>query len=357
MSASPAPKLDLLGSAAEMGERLRRDLASARRASIAVAFAKESALSVVDLAGWCAPERELRLLAGTDFLLTDLGLLDRLGPLPGASCRVFHGALASAGSARPTFHPKLYLLEEDDRVIAYVGSSNLTRGGLAQNIEANVRIEAPANDATIVQATRMFGELFDGEFATPLSAEFAARYREMQEAQRRAMLTYPTEHDRTRLRVAETLLVARYRSEVASTRWLLVVTPENYAVCMRTGTWGRQHEHQIRQYRPGDVFLFHVTEGRGVATMGMFTGDAYFDDAPLWREMQGGAFPWRIRFVALAELRTAVPTREVLEPSRQGAPKNWFQGFIQASHALSAADFEMLRHSVEQAAREDAGLD
>lgn len=127
---------------------------------------------------------------------------------------------------------------------------------------------------------------------------------------------------------------------------------------MQHGTWGRKNEREARACAPGDVFFMHVTGGGGVRTMGMFTGEPYFDDVdPLWRDMDGkGAFPWRIRFVPLGELRVGIPTKAVLEPLHVGAAKNWFHGFIQASHSLDPADFEALRAAFEPALRADRGI-
>src|SRR5262245_57839089 len=122
-----------------MADRLTEDLNEAGGLSIAVAYAKESALRTVDLEAWAGGDRRLRLLAGTDFALTELGVLRRLETRPGVACRVFHGLSSK------NFHPKLYIIDKGDRRIAYVGSSNLTFGGLRGNVEANVRVEAPVS--------------------------------------------------------------------------------------------------------------------------------------------------------------------------------------------------------------------
>lgn len=50
--------------------------------------------------------------------------------------------------------------------------------------------------------------------------------------------------------------------------------------------------------------------------------------------MDKGSFPWRVSFVPLGELRTGIPTKEILVARRPDAPKHWFNGFIQASHSL-----------------------
>lgn len=334
-----------------MADRLGEDLRDARGLSIAVAYAKQSALGTVDLEGWAREDRTLRLVAGTDFALTELRLLRRLEPRPGVACRVFHSLTGS------NFHPKLYVIDKPDRRIAYIGSSNLTLGGLRGNIEANVRIEAALSTREAKEPIAMFTDLFESEFSTPLTAEFEARYNELQEQQRATTVVREFDgHAVGRLRAAEALLVAQHRATVAARRQLLVVTPDNYALCMRHRTWGHQHEHEIKAYQPGDVLFFHVTEGRGIAAMGMFTGPCYYDSAEVWKNMGKGSFPWRRKFVVLGELRTGISTREVLEPLRVGAPKNWFHGFIQSSHSLSPADFAALHGVFERVLRQEIGL-
>jgi hypothetical protein len=125
---------------------------------------------------------------------------------------------------------------------------------------------------------------------------------------------------------------------------------------MKSFSCGRKKESEIQRFDAGDVFFFHLTGGRGVRAMGMFTGPAYFDDADVWKNMDKGAYPWRRRFLLLGELRTEIPTRAILEPLRPGAPKNWFHGFIVASHTLTAEDFEALRGAFEAALREEKGM-
>lgn len=339
--------VEIIGAPRAVGERLFEDLCDTRRASIAVAFAKESALARLDLERWCHPDRELRLVAGTDFALTELDVLRQLGPLPGTTCRVYHS------TPGVTFHPKLYLLDKGASWVAYVGSSNFTSGGFFTNVEANVRLEGPADAPEITAAASYFGQLFESEFATPLSSEFEAQYAELQAARREALAGTSPLRAAERLRTSGNLLLAAHRARAAAARWLLVGTPENYAICMRTRTWGHQTEDKIRRYRPGDLFLFHVN-GRGVAAMGMFTGPSYWDEAELWQRMPKGSFPWRIRFVTLGELRTGILTRAVLEPLRPAAPKNWFQGYIQASHSVEPTDFEAVRRAFEAAVREES---
>jgi HKD family nuclease len=341
--------IEILGHARAMGDRLKSDLQGARQCSIAVAFAKESALRTVDLEAWVGPARKLKLLAGTDFTLTELGLLRRLST-PGAECRIYH---VFPGT---TFHPKLYILDKQERRVVYVGSSNLTHGGLSTNVEANMRIEGDASERELKEPADLFDKLFTSELTTPLSNEFEAQYKELQEERRAALVRYTIPQTHSNLQVAENLLIGQYRAQVANRRHLIVVTPQNYDLCMRSLTCGRKKESDIERFAAGDVFFFHVTEGRGVRAMGMFTGPAYYDDADVWKKMDKGAYPWRRRFVVLGELRTEIPTRVILEPLRPGAPKNWFQGYVVASHTLTMEYFEALRTAFDHALREERGL-
>lgn len=155
----------ILGSSKAFGESLSEDLRDSSSLAIAVAFAKESALSAIDVEGWCRGGRTLRFLAGTDYALTELELLRRLEIGPQTQCRVYH----SMGPKM--FHPKLYILEQGPTRVVYVGSSNFTRGGLAENVEVNVRLQGPIGTPEVDNARQVFDRMFDGEFATPVSPE------------------------------------------------------------------------------------------------------------------------------------------------------------------------------------------
>lgn len=58
-----------------------------------------------------------------------------------------------------TFHPKIFLFTAQDRARLIVGSSNLTDGGLATNIEAAIDLESPIDGAAVVQAAQCLAEL------------------------------------------------------------------------------------------------------------------------------------------------------------------------------------------------------
>ncbi len=85
----------------------------------------------------------IRVGQPTDLLMTvgiDLGGTSRevLEELLRWNCRVFvfHNALA-----RSTFHPKIYLFERSTEATLFVGSNNLTDGGLYSNYEVATRFD------------------------------------------------------------------------------------------------------------------------------------------------------------------------------------------------------------------------
>lgn len=342
------------GSSRSFGERLAEDLATSDRAAIAVAFAKRSALTEVALDDWCADGRKLDLVAGTDFAVTELELLERLSRRVGADCRVFHKA-----AARTAFHPKLYVLEQPSTAsrVAYIGSANLTSGGLRHNFESVVRMAGPRDHPSLLSAEAMFSDWFDSEYATPLDSEFQARYRALQRAQADAESSRWQLPEARRFFAEERLALAQYRAAKSSARWLLVSTPENYEISVTNGLWGRQHESEIHNYRRGDVFFMHVSRFSAIMAMGMFVDEPFYDDKPLWTHDPRGTYPWRVRLSFFGRLHTGLPTKQLLTPLRRGAPKRWFNGFIQASHRLEDADYQALAAAFRGALRADAERD
>lgn len=76
------------------------------------------------------------------------GLEDLLGleDIGNTETYVYHN------EAEATFHPKVYLLQNEDRARLIVGSNNITEAGLFVNTEAGLQIEAANNDPIIEEA-------------------------------------------------------------------------------------------------------------------------------------------------------------------------------------------------------------
>lgn len=75
------------------------------------------------------------------------------------------------------FHPKVYLIKLDDEYVAFIGSSNLTDGGLENNIELNYKI---FDQSVCLDILNWFNSLFNDGY--PLSDENIEEYESQFEA-------------------------------------------------------------------------------------------------------------------------------------------------------------------------------
>lgn len=83
-------------------------------------------------------------------------LLSGLQQYPSVSLYLYH-------EKNRTFHPKIYLFtnEEAERALLVVGSSNWSRGGLVENVEANVILRLDLSQADHREAYEQVLALFD----------------------------------------------------------------------------------------------------------------------------------------------------------------------------------------------------
>jgi len=340
--------IELLRHGREMGARLAEDLGQAQRLCVAVASAEASALSHLDLVGFVRRGGELRLVTGTDGYATESEFFRRIEGFGGARCRIYHALRGAA------FHPRLYVLDKGERRVAYVGSSDLGAGGLLLDVVVNVRIEGQASESELERPMRIFEELFWSELALPAPSPFEDEYESLRSARKSALLRAPDPALEERLSAAIARRIGEERGRAAARRHLLVVTPKNYALCLATKSFGRKKQVELERYGRGDPFFFHVTgRGKGLRAMGMFVGEVYRDEGAPFRAMDGGAQPFRRKFILLGELAKEIRTRPILESLRPRAPKHWFNGFVQDSHSLSNEDFEALRTAFVKALAEE----
>jgi PLD-like domain len=117
---------------------------------------------------------DCRGLFGVDLGGTTREGLELAGQLFGQA-RVFH----SSGRPVRTFHPKLYLFEQPDRAILFVGSSNLTTGGLWGNFETVTILEldpgVSADEAVLKDAQGWYQQWWSDKNGTrPVGAKTIA---------------------------------------------------------------------------------------------------------------------------------------------------------------------------------------
>lgn len=79
-----------------------------------------------------------------------------------------------------TFHPKLYIIKTSDELVSFVGSANLTKGGLINNIELSIKsLDAQMNSSLIAKFEQWFS------IAYPLTDDninqYEIRYKKLSE--------------------------------------------------------------------------------------------------------------------------------------------------------------------------------
>jgi len=338
-------------------ERTLRDAiadaaAGCQRAKVAVAFAKGSGLDAAPIFRQLVQRgSHVQLIAGVDFQLTDLAAVEEFDHPPSEARLYFRGA----ESNKRAFHPKVYVFEQDHDAVAVVGSSNLTGGGLVDNVEANLVLRAEPEHPVIRRITSFHSQLWASGLAVPVTGEFRERYARLQDRRRAAELALRGDADyeraRASLRAAVAEAITTYRADARSRSWLLITSPENYIRCIRGHVWGDEDLRRIRQVRTGDVIFFYVKHpGKYVASMGVVTKPAYEDHSIIWIG-DDRVYPFRFHFDLLVEpvrpigLRPMVPRLDLFD--RADDP-NYGRRLQAAMKELTPHDCTVLREALAE---------
>jgi HKD family nuclease len=336
-----------------VADALNEACRGATRARVAVAFAKGSGLVSSPALDQLASRGRVELLAGVDFQLTDLSVVERF-ERPPSEARVF---LHPDTAGRVSFHPKVYLAESDEVSVALVGSSNLTAGGLGSNVEANVLVRGTP-ETPLIQTIRAFhARLWNSGFAFRLTDTFRKNYSRLQERRHMVELNLRAEADFARaqrdLRTAVVEAIASYRTAGQPRCWLLITSRDNYIRNIEGRIWGDEKKARIAQVRPGDLIYFYITKLMQLGAMGIVTRELYEDRSVHWHD--GRIYPYRFGFSLMIRPPSPVPFRPLV-PSldlfgRQDSP-NWGQSLQTSMLSFTAHDCEVLRGAISQA---DAG--
>ena len=141
---------------------LQAKLPQAVAAKFAVAFVNNSGLSLIEpclQACLQKPGASVEFVVGLDFQMTEPAALKRLYQMSQSwplSLFCFGDPFKEESS---TYHPKLYLIEIQPETTAIVGSSNLTKGGLQDNVEVNIVIEAASSEEVISDIHSVYNRL------------------------------------------------------------------------------------------------------------------------------------------------------------------------------------------------------
>ncbi len=162
---------------------MKNSLNKATDVRIAIAFLKQSGFNIIkdDLNNCLRNNAKVEFLVGLDFRTTEPETLITLRRIsdnnPRIKCYCFSDPRLSNA---PVFHPKLYLMSDRlKNTTAIVGSSNLTRGGLQNNIEINVIFEGKETDNAILQLTNIYIKMRLQETVFEPNYEYLEGYKEI----------------------------------------------------------------------------------------------------------------------------------------------------------------------------------
>lgn len=170
-------------------DELNKSIRTSSKLRFAVAFAKNSGFQLLkdSLNDFFSKSGYAIFLIGLDFSSTDPNVLRDLLSYQVKS--KYFELLCYRGNSTgevSTYHPKVYLLNGNvTKNVAIVGSSNLTRGGLQTNIEANLMISSSDD-------TEIFSDLSDTFLSLRLDKrrvipnhEFIDKYEELYKLNRK----------------------------------------------------------------------------------------------------------------------------------------------------------------------------
>jgi HKD family nuclease len=127
----------------KLSEILTSTFLEANETKIAVAFAKYSGYRVIEpsLVKCLENQGDVEFLVGLDFHTTDAQILQAFASLAGSFQNFKFFCFSDPSDGTAVYHPKIYLFETKTALRSIVGSSNLTKGGLSDNIEVNVLLD------------------------------------------------------------------------------------------------------------------------------------------------------------------------------------------------------------------------
>ncbi|MBN1537148.1 MAG: hypothetical protein JW908_10490 [Anaerolineales bacterium] len=122
---------------------INEEFVTAHDVRFAVAFLKQSGLQLIEssLNNCINNGNSVEFIVGLDFRTTEAMPLKNLLKKAENTEKFHLYCYSDPSDDVETFHPKLYLFRNKNRLRAIVGSSNITRGGLQDNVELNVVLD------------------------------------------------------------------------------------------------------------------------------------------------------------------------------------------------------------------------
>jgi len=175
---------------------LSAEISKSKDVKVAVAFLKYSGYDLIkeNIFECLDNGGKLEFLVGLDFNTTDAKAIKALQEIesdnPMLRCYCFSNPLKND---TPVFHPKLYLLNNGSQATVIVGSSNLTGGGLKNNIEVNAIIKAHIGHEVISDVYGLYNRIkFRSKLFKP-DADYLKNYEKIRQAFKKEYKKYQRE--------------------------------------------------------------------------------------------------------------------------------------------------------------------
>lgn len=167
-------------------KQLNKFIEQADEIWMAVAFVKMSGVNLLlpSIKKAIAKKSKVQMVAGQHFSLTEPKALYQVRNLFKNS-QLSKLYLAHAVSKTVIFHPKLYLFKIGSKGIIVTGSTNITQGGLAKNIECSLCVECNTTDAVWKDAKQFIDNLLLPENAEEATLLAIKRYESFYESQKK----------------------------------------------------------------------------------------------------------------------------------------------------------------------------
>jgi HKD family nuclease len=163
--------------AGELVHEIKECIAESEIIRIAVAFCKRKGFEEINesLKKALEDRKIIKFIVGmsSDYGITDPYVLDQLLKIK----KVFRNNFSVRYYDNPGFHPKLFIFDSVKRVRIIVGSSNLTGGGLHNNIEANIMLDTTKKQKIVKSITKKFDYWFENAYR--LKCDKVSKYKKL----------------------------------------------------------------------------------------------------------------------------------------------------------------------------------
>lgn len=162
-------------------EVLNKAILKAKEIKLAVAFMKYSGFMLIEenVNKYLRGGGNIEFLVGLDFRTTEPKVLRLLNKLSNEGLLVKYYCFSDPSfKDTPVYHPKLYLLNDGKNATITLGSSNLTEGGLKNNVEVNAVITASLKEEVVSDIYELYSRLKFQQSRFEPDLEYIDKYEE-----------------------------------------------------------------------------------------------------------------------------------------------------------------------------------